>query len=263
MPVDTEQTSGRSAWAAAEEQAQAGEEPDDADDSGRYGPARIAPDSRRLKEETMSKAFALLVASTLALGGSTEAVAFRSGGELTGARVRQIRALSFEFVGQFQNSAPGVTPPTHVHYGYVSYIRGLSVFTGSTQNESTALFTFSADAATPRVLADGPLRVVTRVGRLTIYRDPKPDGDFAKPASFRDGTPVLVARFRQQVVNDTVTGSFTTFHQNTIVSTRPFRVGRGSIELGRAGATFRTFFAGHGNMPGPPSGFFGGYAVSG
>jgi hypothetical protein len=74
---------------------------------------------------------------------------------------------------------------------------------------------------------------------------------------------VLVARFRQEVVNNTVTGSFTTFHQNTIVSTRRFSGGRGSFRLGRVGETFRTYFSGHGNMPGPPSGFFGGYAVSG
>jgi len=174
----------------------------------------------------------------------------------------KVRAISVEFVGQFQNSPPGVTPPTHIHYGYLSYIRGLSVFRGAAQNETTALFTFFADAATLRVIPNGPLRIVTRVGRLTIYRDPSTNGDFARPESFRDGTPVLIAQFRQQVVNNTVTGSFTTFHQNTIVSTRPFPAGRGNVQLARVGKTFRTFFSGHGNMPGPPSGFFGGYAVS-
>lgn len=211
----------------------------------------------------MTKAFALFVASTLALVGSTAAIAFPSDGELASAPVRQIRALSLEFVGQFQNSPPGVTPATHAHYGYLSYIRGLSVFRGATQNETTAFFTFYADAATPRVIANGPLRVVTRVGRLTIYRDPTPDGEFARPESFRDGTPVVVARFRQQVVTNTVTETFTTFHRNTIVSTRRFPGGRGDVQLGRVGATFRTFFNGHITMPGPPSGYFGGYAVSG
>jgi hypothetical protein len=155
-----------------------------------------------------------------------------------------------------------VTPATHVHYGYVSYARGLSAFRGAAAGERAALFTFSADAATLRVIANGPLRLITRTGRLTIYRDTSPDGDFGRPASFRDGTPVLVARFRQQVVTDTVTGAFTTFHENTIVSTTPFTAGRGRVRLGRAGGTFRTFLSGHGNMPGPPSGFFGGYAVS-
>jgi hypothetical protein len=211
----------------------------------------------------MTKTIALLGAWTVALVSSTGAVAFRSYSELETQPVRQIRDLSLELVGQFQNSPPGVTPPTHVHYGYLSYVRGLSAFTDSPQGEATALFTFSADAATPRVIADGPLRIITRVGRLTIYRDPSTNGDFAKPESLRDGTPVFVAQFRQQVVSNTVTESFTAFHQNTIVSTRPFPAGRKTVQLGRVGDTFRTYFSGHINMPGPPSGFFGGYAVSG
>jgi len=211
----------------------------------------------------MTKALTLFGALAFALLISTGAIAVPKDGDRERPGVRQIRRLSLEFVGQFQNSPPGVTPPTHVHYGYLSFIRGLSAFRGAAENETGALFTFSADAATPRVIANGPLRVVTRVGRLTIYRDSSPDGDFARPASFRDGTPVLVARLRQQVVSNTVTGSFTTFHQNTIVSTRRFPGGRGTVQLGRVGATFKTFFSGQGNMPGPPSGFFGGYAVSG
>jgi hypothetical protein len=215
------------------------------------------------EEETMTKAFALVGASTVALMASTGAVALPTHSEVGERPVRQIRGLSLELVGQFQNSPPGVTPATHVHYGYLSYIRGLSVFRGAAQDETTALFTFYADAATPRVIPNGPLRIVTRLGRLTIYRDASTNGDFGRPASFRDGTPVLVAQLRQQVVTNTVTGSFTTFHQNTIVSTRRFAAGRGNVQLGRVGQTFRTFFSGHVTMPGPPSGFFGGYAVSG
>ena len=211
----------------------------------------------------MTKTFALIGVSAVALAGSTGAVGVRSQSQRGGATVRQIRDLSFEFVGQFRNSSAGVTPATHVHYGYLSYIGGLSVFRRAPQDEMTALFTFYADATTLPVTADGPLRIVTRVGRLTIYHDPSTNGDFASPASFRDGTPVLVTQFRQQVVNNTVTESFTTFHQNRIVSTRPFPRGRGSTQLGRVGKTFRTFFSGQATMPGPPSGYFGGYAISG
>jgi hypothetical protein len=211
----------------------------------------------------MKQALALFLASTIALVGATGVIGFGSDGDRRTAPVRQIRNLSLEFVGQFQNSPPGVTPPTHIHYGYLSYIRGLSVFRAAAQDEKSALFTFYSDAATPRVIANGPLRIVTRLGRVTIYRDPTPNGDFARPASFRDGTPVLVARLRQQVVVNTVTGSFTTFHQNTIVSTRPFAAVRQRFRLGRVGAKFRTVFNGQASMPGPPSGFFGGYAVSG
>jgi hypothetical protein len=178
------------------------------------------------------------------------------------AGVRQIRQLSLEFVGQFQNSPAGVTPATHTHYGYLAYVRGASAFRGTPQNETTALFTFYAEAATLRVLVDGPLRIVTRAGKLTIYRDSTVDGDFGRPETFRDGTRVLVGEFRQQVVNNTVTGSFTTFHRVTITSTRAFQVGRARLQLGRAGQTFRIAFNGQGNMPGPPSGFFGGYGTS-
>jgi hypothetical protein len=211
----------------------------------------------------MTKTIALAGAVIVALVAAAGAVGVRVKRERTSARVREVHPLSFELVGQFQNSGPGVTPPTHTHYGYLSYIRGLTAFRGSTQNESTALFTFYADAATPRIIPDGPLRVVTRVGRITIYRDPSPDGDFARPDSFRDGTPVLVARLRQQVVTDTVTGALTTFHQDTISSTRRFPGARGSVRLGRVGGTFRTYLNGHVTMPGPPSGYIAGYAVSG
>jgi len=211
----------------------------------------------------MRKALALFGVSTVALLASTGAVAVSNDRQGEGQAVRQIRALSLELVGQFQNSPPGVTPPTHAHYGYLSYIRGLSTFTGAPPDETTALFTFFADAVTPRVIANGPLRIVTRVGKLTIYRDPSTNGDFARPASFADGRPVLVAQFRQEVVLDTITGSFSTFHQNTIVSTRPFPAGRRNAQLGRIGETFRSFFDGLGTMPGPPSGYFGGYAISG
>jgi hypothetical protein len=231
----------------------------------RYGPRGAASlfGTAPTEEEIMRKAFALVGASTVAVMASAGATAFPSRSEVGPPAVRQIRALSLEFVGQFQNSPPSVTPPTHVHYGYLSYIRGVSAFRGGAQNESTALFTFYADAATPRIIPNGTLRVVTRVGRLSIYRDPSTNGDFARPESFRDGTPVLVAQFRQQVVTDTVTGALTTFHQNRIVSTRRFDGGRGSVRLGRVGQTFRAFFSGHVTMPGPPSGFIAGYGVSG
>jgi hypothetical protein len=196
---------------------------------------------------------AVLVAGTAAVPPMRDA--------LGAARVTQIRQLSFEFVGQFVNSPPGVTPPTHSHYGYLSHIGGASAFRGSPQDENTAVFTFFADGVTSRVIADGPLRIVTRVGKLTMYRDPSADGSFDRPETFRDGARVLVGQFRQQVVNNTVTGSFTTFHRVRITSTRPFQARRQRLQLGRVGQMFRIEFSGQGNMPGPPSGFIGGYGV--
>jgi hypothetical protein len=178
------------------------------------------------------------------------------------APVKVMHALSLELVGQFQNSAPGVTPQTHVHYGYLSYVRGVSAFRNATQDETSARFTFYAEATTTRVLVDGPLRVITRLGKLTIYRDPATTVTFADSSSFRAGTPVLVATFRQQSIVDTLSDTFTTFHVNRIVATTAFAAGRTRVRLGDVGGTFTTVFRGHTNMPGPPSGWFAGYAVS-
>jgi hypothetical protein len=220
---------------------------------------------RRVKEVRMKpRAYGLVGVSAVVLA-ALAAVTLATWDDAFGqSKVRQIRELSLEFVGQFLNSPPGVTPATHTHYGYLSYVRGATAFRGAPQNETTALFTFfAADASTLRVIANGPLRIVTRVGRLSIYRDPSVDGNFDRPETFRDGVRVLDGEFRQQVVNNTVTGSFTTFHRVRITSTRPFQVGGRRLQLGRAGEEFRIAFNGHGAMPGPPSGYFGGYGVSG
>lgn len=175
---------------------------------------------------------------------------------------RTIRDLSLEFVGQLQNSPAGATPQTHIHYGYLSYVRGATAFKGEPEDETTALLTFYAAATTVRVISDGPLRVITRLGTLTIYRAAQTGGNFADPNTFRQGTPVLVATFRQQSIVDSLSSTFTTFHQNRIVSTTRFAAGRGKVQLGEVGDTFTTVFQGHSNMPGPPSGWFAGYAVS-
>jgi hypothetical protein len=210
----------------------------------------------------MARTFWLVGVVVCGLLGATGAGPAR-GDDTKGSPVKHIRRLSFEFVGQFVNSPASVTPATHTHYGYVSYIRGVPTFRGTPENETTALFTFYAEGTTLRIIANGPLRMVTRTGRVTFYRDSSSDGNFAKPETFRDGTRILVGTFRQQVVNNTITGSFSTFHQVTITSTRAFRTGRTVVQLGRVGQTFRIAFNGQGNMPGPPSGYFGGYGVSG
>jgi hypothetical protein len=176
--------------------------------------------------------------------------------------VTKIRDLSLELVGQSINAPPGVTPSTSTQYGYVSYLRGLPIFTGDPQNESTALLTFFADATTTRVVVDGPLRVLTRRGTITFYLDSGANGSFANPDSFRDGTRVLVAGFRQQVVLDTLTNTFTTHHLNTITVTTPFRAGRGQVQLGAVRDRFETILSGHANMPAPPSTWFAGYTFS-
>jgi hypothetical protein len=209
----------------------------------------------------MTRALGVVGVAAVALASSAAALPVRQ--DARAARVTRIGRLSFELVGQFVNSPPGVTPATHTHYGYLSYVRGVRAFRAAPESETTALFTFFAEATTLRVLADGPLRVVTRVGTLRIQRDPSGNASFAKPETFGDGARVLVGTFRQQVVLNTVSGSLTTFHRVTITSTRPFQSGGRRLQLGRVGQSFTVAFNGQGTMPGPPSGYIGGYAVSG
>ncbi len=163
-----------------------------------------------------------------------------------------------EFVGQFINSGS-----SSQQFGYVSNIKGLSpIFSGTLQNETTAMFTFFTQATTVRVIANGPLRIINRVGTTTIYFNPNPAGDFANPSSFRLGVPILVSGYTQQVVSDTITGAFTTVHLNTITATSVFSLGGVGWQLGHVGGSFRTNYSGHANAPALlPNGWFGGYAV--
>jgi hypothetical protein len=192
----------------------------------------------------------LVGSSTVAFGQSTSLNA--------GVAVRDMRTgLSLEIVGQVQNSAPGVSPAASIQYGYVSYLRGLPIFTGQ-PSESTALLTFYTDTTTTQVINDGPMRVIDRKGTLTIYKDSAANGNFADANTFRDGTPTLVASLQQQVILDTSTNAFTARNLNTVTSTRPFE---GAAKLGEIGDQFTTVISGHLNTSGAPSAYMAGYTV--
>jgi hypothetical protein len=188
------------------------------------------------------------------------AVVAATGAAGTGESADRVRTrdVALEFVGQVTNSPPGVSPATSSQYGYLSYVSGIPVFEREPADESTARFTFTIRATAVRVLADGPVRIITRLGRLTVYSDPATNGTFSSPATFADGRPILVASLRQQVLVDTLTNTFTTLNRNRILSTVPFRAGGATVRLGKVGARFDTFLSGHQNMPGPPSAYFAG-----
>src|SRR6266487_2419460 len=136
----------------------------------------------------------IAAAAALAIVGAGLAVA-ASGHDTSrsreNAKTTIVSNLWFELVGQFQNSATGVVPVTHIHYGYLSWVQGVSPFGAAPQDEKSAIFTFFADGKTSPIQVNGPLRFGTRVGTLTVYRDPSTNSDFANPDTFRDGTPVL------------------------------------------------------------------------
>lgn len=174
-------------------------------------------------------------------------------------RSEKVDDLALELVGQVTNSPAGVSPATSIQYGYVTYLRGLPIFKAEPHSESTALFTFYVDTTTVRVINNGPLRVLSRTGTMTIYSDPSANGSFANPDSFRDGTPILAAGLRQHVIIDTLTGVFSTLNVNTIISSARFSGGSKTLRLGEKGGTFKTILSGHVNASPPPNGHFAGY----
>jgi hypothetical protein len=170
--------------------------------------------------------------------------------------------VSLEIVGQVLNSPPNVQPPTSIQYGYVAYLHGRPIFNpGPAENESTARLSFYTDTVTRRVTNNGPLRIISRDGTVTVYSDPAGNGNFANPDSFRDGTPILVARLRQQVILNTLTGVFTALNVNTITATRSFVAGSENVRLGKVGQLFRTFIYGQASAAAPPSAYIAGYTV--
>jgi hypothetical protein len=154
------------------------------------------------------------------------------------------------------------TGSSSAQYGYISSINGIAgIFAGSPQNETTALLTFYNDTNTLRVINNGPLRIVNREGRMTVYIDEKPNGDFANPDSFRDGTPVMVATLRHQVILDTVTNQFTTVFVNTIESSPGFTIAGRHYDLGQPGQMFRTTVFGRPSTSGPGQFAIAGYTA--
>jgi hypothetical protein len=211
----------------------------------------------------MRKSIVLLVVGLLATAAlAVVAFGHNPAARAKAAKVTVLRDLWFELVGQFQNSAVGVTPVTHIHYGYLSWVQGVSAYGAAAQTEATAQFTFFADGKTLPVVSDGPLNMVTRVGTFTIYRDLSRNSDFAKPATFRDGTRVLVARYRHSPIGSTLTGAVQLFSRDRITFTRPFQTAHGLVQLGKVGETFDEHYVGQVNMPGPPSGYIIGYDVT-
>jgi hypothetical protein len=203
------------------------------------------------KQRVIVLALIVLVATALTTGSA----------KATGKSTK-VDEVALELVGQVTNSAPGVTPATSIQYGYIAHLRGLAVFKAEPQNESTALFTFYIAAAPTRVVNHGRLRVISRTGTMTIYSDPSANGSFANPDTFRNGTPILVAGVRQQVIVDTSTGAFSALMVSTRMSTTRFSVGNRKLRLGNKGTTFMMVLSGHASATPTPSGYFAGYTFS-
>lgn len=198
-----------------------------------------------------------LIAMALLSGASVTAFAQGEGGP----KIKTPQGdIALELVGQVLNVP---MTPTSNQYGYLSAVDGIdSVFTGTPHNETTALFTFFTVATTMQVINNGNLRIVNRTGTTTIYLDEAPNGNFADPGTFADGTPILTMSLKQQVILDLVENTFTTVNVNTVTSAASFTVNGSQFRLGQPRDQFRTFISGRGNTTGTPAGFvIAGYVV--
>jgi hypothetical protein len=168
--------------------------------------------------------------------------------------------IAFELIGQVLNVP--MTPNSH-QYGYLSFIDGIdSVFAATPHDETTARFTFYTQASTTQVINNGKLRIVDRTGTTTIYLNDVPNGNFALPNTFADGTPILTMSLKQEVILDVVENTFTTVNINTVTSASTFAADGKRVRLGNVGHQFRTFISGRANDTGTPAGFvIAGYVV--
>jgi hypothetical protein len=164
------------------------------------------------------------------------------------------KGVTMELIGQ----ALVLSPQAAIQYGYLSHVAGLeTIFTGTPQNETNAVFTFYNDTATKRVIVNGPLRIVNREGTATFYLNSTPSGDFSNPDSFRAGVPVMTANLRHQVIQDTVENSFITQFDLTVTSTEPFTADGREHVLGRLGQKLTWIVYGRPNTSSP------GFAIAG
>lgn len=205
-----------------------------------------------LRKQRFSGLFmlALLVGALALINGSVMAKG--------GATPTQISA---ELIGQVLNPSPAASN----QYGYISYLNGIDAAvlasSGGDLSEQTARLTFYTDTATERVLNIGPLRVIDRKGEITLYLNTTPAGDFANPASFKQGTAVLKATLRHQVVLNTGTGAFTAYFDCVVTSNEKFTLSGANYRLGKSGDQFALTVAGQLNPNGPPSAYMAGFAT--
>ncbi len=165
--------------------------------------------------------------------------------------------LLYEFTGQVTN----FTTTTSTQYGYFTTIHGIGALFTGIPAEGTARFTFYREATNVLVVANGPLRTISRVGTTTVYFNASPAASFANPDSFRAGTPIQRSTFEQQVVVDTTSQVFTVVNVETLTEVDDFNLDGIQTAIGGVGDAYRTVKQGRLNSPAPPAGHFGGYSV--
>lgn len=146
-----------------------------------------------------------------------------------------------------------------VGYGYLTHISGLTdtlLFSGTIPfvNEANARFTYYATATLTSRYVISSVFVIDSVGTTVYYYNPAGGAQFANPASFAAGQPVLTATVRSQNILSVQApnlGVGTNFGELTQTGVSAFDLGGQTYQIGRVGLMERTFSTGEGTRIDP------------
>jgi len=149
-----------------------------------------------------------------------------------------------------------------ISYGYLTHISDLTdtlLFSGTIPfvNEANARFTYYATATlTSRYVSIGSFNgitssifVIDSIGTTVYYYNPVGGAQFADPASFVVGQPVLTATMRSQNILNVQApsrGVGTNFGELTQTGVGAFDLSGQTYQIGRVGLMERTFSTGEG-----------------
>jgi hypothetical protein len=162
---------------------------------------------------------------------------------------------AFEFVGRLEQDGANF-----ISVGYLSHISGLAVSQlFSTTNplltgESNARFTFVSRATLTARFVISSVFVLDSVGQTVIYLQDAPHGDFADPASFASGTPIMTATVRAQSITNVQspnTAVIALAEELGQTAATPFTLGGQVYQLGRPGLLERSAATGEATRTDP------------
>lgn len=159
-----------------------------------------------------------------------------------------------EFVGRADQDGANF-----ISYGYLTHISGLTdtlLFSGTFPfvNETNARFTYYATATLTSRYVISSVFVIDSIGTTVYYYHPAGGAQFANPASFAVGQPVLTATVRSQNILNVQApnlGVGTNFGELTQTGVSAFDLGGQTYQIGRVGLIERTFSTGEGTRTDP------------
>jgi len=187
----------------------------------------------------------------------------------------RVGANALEFIGKLDQ-----TDASHKGYGYLTHIDGLpdeQLFSDpALRNETTARFTFLADVVlNARHRVANLITTAADEGRLTVYFNETPAGNFNEPNSFGGGQLVGRYKGRFHTVCDVALEANLPSPGQAIITmsadlvqdaANPFQLGGQLLHVGHLNLLGRLTAQAHGFYTQPPPAsraqtYFGGYVV--